>query len=382
MNFFEQIIWRIMRLALAIRIALAALVVLTILALCFCAGPRETAEVAEVKKGEAISAVYGTVSVEPIHQVIVKSQTAGVIDSLKVQAGEMIDQGALLMTIGDPALAHELKTAQVNLESALQRKQIGPSSASKLASKEAQLREDKRLLDEGNIAAVEYNRVVKEVEELRKAVEQEKLTIEQEIEQSRSTLGDVKTRIDQGTIKSPLKGTILDIYSQLGEAVLAQTQLLKIGSEGTHLKAMVNEEDVGQLSPGMKAVVKLYSFGGDEFQAVVREILPSAINRQYSVILQMSDKPPGNLMPGMTGELNIIVGRRDHALIVPTRAIRSEKVLVVSRGRIQERKVLTGYANLIFAEIREGLREGELVVLSDHDRYSSGQRVRVWKWQP
>ncbi len=41
------------------------------------------------------------------------------------------------------------------------------------------------------------------------------------------------------------------------------------------------------------------------------------------------EKPPDNLMAGMTGEMNIITGTQENVLLVPTRALLVDQVLVV-----------------------------------------------------
>jgi membrane fusion protein, multidrug efflux system len=93
------------------------------------------------------------------------------------------------------------------------------------------------------------------------------------------------------------------------------------------------------------------------------------------VILDL-EKPPENLMAGMTGEMNIITGRHENALLVPTRALLVDQVLVVAAGMVEARTLKVGYRTLEFAEVLEGLKEGAHVVVADQDKLRPGQFVR------
>jgi hypothetical protein len=88
------------------------------------------------------------------------------------------------------------------------------------------------------------------------------------------------------------------------------------------------------------------------------------------------EKPPDNLMAGMTGEMNIITGTHENALLVPTRAVLVDQALVVKRGIVQRRAIKPGFRTIDFTEVLGGLSAGERIVVSDQDRLKPGQPVR------
>ena len=78
----------------------------------------------------------------------------------------------------------------------------------------------------------------------------------------------------------------------------------------------------------------------------------------------------------MTGEMNIIIARRENALVVPSRALMMDQAFIVEDGIIKMRSLKTGYRGLETVEIVNGLSEGDQVVVSDQDTFRPGQRVR------
>ena len=80
-------------------------------------------------------------------------------------------------------------------------------------------------------------------------------------------------------------------------------------------------------------------------------------------------------MPGLTGEVNVIVGSREAQALVPRRALFGNNIYVVEGGRVRLRKVEVGYVSLNIAEITSGLAAGDLVIVEELDKYRDGDRV-------
>src|SRR5260370_9145489 len=87
------------------------------------------------------------------------------------------------------------------------------------------------------------------------------------------------------------------------------------------------------------------------------------------------EKPPDHLMAGMTGEMNIISGTHENALLVPTRALLVDQALVVKRGIVQRRTIKVGFRTLDFAEALSGASLGDRVVIPHPDRLLPAQPV-------
>ena len=177
-------------------------------------------------------------------------------------------------------------------------------------------------------------------------------------------------------IKAPMDGLLTNIQTIDNELVRDGSDLFTVSSRKTYVRGEVNEEDVGEVKPGMKAKVQLYAYRNRQFGAQVSSIQPAADpeTQRYTIVLQL-ENPPDNLMAGMTGEMNIITGTHENVLIVPTRALLVDQVLIIKRGVIHARTVKVGFRTLDFTEV-SGLSLGDRVVVSDQDRLRPGRLVR------
>src|SRR5437867_13159566 len=88
------------------------------------------AEVVNVRRGTAISAVYGTVRIEPAFVVRVRAQNAGFIQLAEAFSagrgaiGKNVQKGQLLAMIVDEETSRQLKQALVDLEAAREREAL------------------------------------------------------------------------------------------------------------------------------------------------------------------------------------------------------------------------------------------------------------------
>ena len=178
-------------------------------------------------------------------------------------------------------------------------------------------------------------------------------------------------------LRAPIDGLLTAIQAIDGTLVAENNPLFTVASRKNYVRGEVNEEDVGEVKPGMPAIVQVYAYRTRKFPAKVSAVQPAADpdTQRYAVVLDL-ENPPENLMAGMSGEMNIITGRHQNALLVPTRALIADQALVVNHGILQSRTVSVGYRTLDYSEAMSGLREGEHVVISDQDKLRPGRFVR------
>lgn len=341
------------------------------------------AEVAVVQRGTAIAAVYGTVRIEPTFIITVRAQNSGFIqlaDTLSAGRGAIgrtVQKGELLGTIADETTARQLRQARADLQAATQRGELPLPSSEPLRVAEDAVKRVERLSSLSNVPAVEYEKAKSEVARLQGQLETERIERDRNLESLDATMKKLEAQMKNSEIRSPMDGLLTGIKTINGELVSEGNELFSVSSQKNYVRGEVNEEDVGEVKAGMEAMLQVYAFRGRQFSARVTAIQPAADpeTQRYTIVLDLKN-PPENLLAGMTGEMNIITGKHENALLIPTRALLVDQVLVVKNGIVQERTVKVGYRTLDFAEALEGVEEGDHVILSEQDRFRPGQPAR------
>ncbi|HEY2138896.1 MAG TPA: efflux RND transporter periplasmic adaptor subunit [Chthoniobacterales bacterium] len=341
------------------------------------------AEVAIVQRGTAISAIYGTVRIEPSLVIPVRAQNAGFIQLAEVLSagrgaiGRSVEKGELLATIADEATARQLKQARADLQAATQRAELPLPSTEALKVAEDNLGRLQKLTGLSNVPQVEFEKAKSEVNRLKALLETERIERDRNLAALDDAAKKLEAQMKNSEIRSPMDGLLTGIKTIDGELVAERAELFTVSSRKNYVRGEVDEEDVGEVKMGMEAIVQVYAFRTRTFHAKVAAIQPAADveTQRYTIVLELED-PPENLMAGMTGEMNIITGTHENALLLPTRALLVDQALIVKRGILQSRTVKVGYRTLDFSEILDGISEGDRVVLSDQDKLRPGRPVR------
>src|SRR5438445_1962754 len=361
----------------------AALILLFALAYYFL---MPVAEVVTVHRGTAISAVYGTVRIEPAFVVRIRAQNDGFIQLAEPFSagrgaiGKNVEKGQLLATIADEETARQLKQARADLQAAIDRAALSLPSSELLKAAEDNLQRLEKVVSSGNVPAVEYQKAKSEANRLRGAVETERIERDRNLNSLEETTKKLEAQMKSAEVRSPIDGLLTNVRTIDGELVSDGNELFTVSSRKNYVRGEVNEEDVGEVKPGMKAKVQLYAYRTRTFSARVTSVQPAAdpTTQRYTVVLEM-ENPPDNLMVGMTGEMNIITGTHENAFLVPTRALLVDHSLTVNHGIVHSRTVGIGFRTLDFSEALSGLSESDHVILTDQDRLRLGQAVRQRK---
>jgi RND family efflux transporter MFP subunit len=291
--------------------------------------------------------------------------------------GKGVQRGELLATIADEETSRQLKQARTDLQAAVDRAALPLPSSELLKAAEDNLQRLEKVVSSGNVPAVEYQRSKSEVNRLRGAVETERIERDRNLNSLQETAKKLETEMKNAEVRSQIDGILTNVQTIDGELVSDGNELFTVSSRKTYVRGEVNEEDVGEVKPGMTAKVQLYAYRTRTFAARVTSVQPAAdpTTQRYTVVLEM-ENPPDNMMVGMTGEMNIITGVHENALLVPTRALLVDQALVVNGGIVQRRTVNVGFRTLDFSEALSGLADGDRVIVSDQDKFRSGQPVR------
>ena len=341
------------------------------------------AEVVPVRRGTAISAVYGTVRIEPAFVVRVRAQNAGFIKLAETFStgrgaiGMNVEKGQLLATIADETTALQLKQARADLDAAVQRAALPLPSSELLKAAEDNLQRLQRVVWSGNVPAVEFEKAKSEANRLRGAVEAERIEQDRNLNSLEDATKKLEAQMKNSEVRAPIDGLLTNVQTIDGELVSDGNELFTVSSRKNYVRGEVNEEDVGEVKPNMTAVVQLYAYRSRQFSAHVSSIQPAADpeTQRYTIVLRL-DQAPDNLMAGMTGEMNIITGKHENVLLVPTRTLLVDQALVVKHGVVQKRTVKVGFRTLDFSEAMSGLSLGDHVVVADQDRLHPGKPVR------
>jgi HlyD family secretion protein len=147
----------------------------------------------------------------------------------------------------------------------------------------------------------------------------------------------------------------------------------------------MDEVDIAKIRVGQPARVTSDAHPGRHIAGRVARIAPYVIDqveqgRTFEVEIEWTPRDAAPvLVPGVSADVEIVLATKADVLRVPTYAlIQDRALLVVTDGRLVERRVTTGLRNWDMVEILSGVSAGELVVVSlDRADVKAGASVTV-----
>ena len=199
---------------------------------------------------------------------------------------------------------------------------------------------------------------------------------------ARAAVASAAARLEQRRVVAPGPGVVLVRSAEPGDVVPAGKVLLTLALDReTWLLAQPDEKNLPSLRVGQKARATADAFPERAFDAEVTSIAPGVdlARGTVDVKLRVPD-PPDFLRSDMTLSIELQVGARERALVVPLECVRDAAAepwaLAVRKGRAVRTPLVLGARGGKVAEVLQGLDEGELVV-REPGRVEEGRRVRT-----
>jgi RND family efflux transporter MFP subunit len=306
------------------------------------AGPIAVEAVPPVR-GPAVQAVYGPGTVEPVVMLPIGPKVIGRLAVLKVDEGDRVRQGQVLAELDSREQAASVAEWEARAHYA-----------------ESQFRRADELYRNrtGTQAALDQAR--------------------NELDTARAALDRARRQLADMTLLAPADGTIIRRDGEIGQLMRSGDTLFWMSCcDGLRISAEVDEEDISQVKPGQKVLIRADAFPGRVFDGTVAEITPKGdpVARSFRVRVRLPADTP--LMIGMTADCNIIIEERKDALLVPVAAVANGKIWLVKDGALAQRAVTVGVSGEKLVEVRDGLAAGDLVVVAPGNGLRVGRAARI-----
>ena len=326
---------------------------------------------AAVTRGDVESTVVAAGIVQPIKYVDVGAQTSGKLKSLKVIRGDLVKENQLLAEI-DPALADTaLTSANAALESMTAQRAL--KQAQLVLARVQEVRNDElftnRLIStsDRDITKAAYDVAFADADSL-----------SAQMKEAAAAIDTGKANLGYTKITAPMAGEVVSISLLEGQTLNANQSapnILRLADISTvTVWAQVSEADIVRVKPGQDVY---FTILGDSkrWTGKVRQILPTPelINNVvfYDVLFDIPN-PESELKIQMTAQVFIVLAQAKGVLLIPVAAIgnasegTATKVRVLKAdGTVELRAIKIGIKSEISAEVKDGLKEKELVIIGE-----------------
>ncbi len=369
---------------------------------------REGVRIAKVTRGHFIRDVSAQGTVVAAVSPTVFSPAPGTV-TYSAQAGDTVKKDQVLGSIDSPQLQNEYDRERASLESleiAVQRQSIetrrelltnqqtsdNAGVAIKAAERELKRAEDawqaraisqrdwEKAQDDLTTARLAHDHAIQNAALAKDSLEFELKTARLDRDRQRLLVQDLKRRVDQLTIRSPVDGMVGTLaVNQKGTVVENGALLTVVDLTAFEVEFQVPESYADDINHGMSAEA---IYAGKTYAARVTSISPEVRQNQVTGRLRFDGDVPPGLRQNQRVSTRIVLESRDNVLKVqrgPFVDSGAGRVayLVDDGGLARRTPVALGGSSISEVEIASGLSEGDEIIISSTDSFEDAKVVRL-----
>ncbi len=369
----------------------------------------------QVKKKDLVISVTGTSTgtVKADKEVKLSAQRIGRIAKLHVEEGSAVAAGGSIADLEAEEVQQRLLLASASMQrmnAQLDSLKLGltsfkadvESNISKakavLDEAEARLRRFQELKNKGFVSESDLDAVKREhdvakassasafgaLQQIR-AREEEIKAQAAAVEQSQREYNLAKILYDYSFIKSPISGIVTTRPVKIAETVPVGALIAAVVStDSLYVEAFIDEADAAKVAIGQQVNVTMDAYPEKTMKGEVYMISPVVLGnkqeaRTFEARVRLLDKSI-KTKPGMSADVEVIVSKKEHVLIIPSQAIMEKSdakyVYVSNNNKAVLRQIKTGQVNWTFTEVTDGLQEGDIVI-TNPDTSDLKERARI-----
>jgi HlyD family secretion protein len=320
----------------------------------------------EITNGTIVEKAVAVGQIQPRQKFQVKSKISGIVRQALVQVGDTVKAGDPLFEIAPDPTPLEVTEVDRRVESAQASFKRG----------ESEYERSQQLSRSGIVAKSDVDTKREAYELARVAL----MKAEQDRDLTRK--GRLTSAGTEGIIRAPAAGTILTRTVNPGDPIVPLTSY-QPGTEMASVadmsdlifKGTVDEIDVGKLSVGMIARIKVGALPTDVVTGRVSRIAPQAQQKEGATLFDVEvELDPSNkitLRAGYSANADVIIREKKDVLTIPERLITfadgGKKATVELAGadakaKPKKSEIKTGISDGLNVEVLSGLKKGQKVV--------------------
>ena len=354
-------------------------------------------KVVPVKRGDLVMRLESPGEAFTEKKIALKTEVTGTIKNLNVKEGKHVRAGEVLVEIDDQEYRLKWERSEAlrlkYLSDLLLDKQFAPpnkemdaAAVERIKKAEQDFSKTGSLYGQGMMSREDFEKAKRSYETLliESGVKQaEVMAAAKGLTQAEIDAKIAQMELERTKIRAPFAGIISDIkvspqeYISPGRELFTLVDISKI-----KVQARVLESEIGKMKVGYEATLRFSAYPGKTFKGHVEAVSPIINPEDRTCAVHIAvDNTQEEIKPGMHAEVEIAADIYKDRLLVPQEAVlvRGGRKLVfaVEEGLAKWRYIEVGLENKDYAEVLDGVKEGEMVIVEGHFTLAHDARVQV-----
>ncbi|MEW6171396.1 MAG: efflux RND transporter periplasmic adaptor subunit [Candidatus Omnitrophota bacterium] len=192
---------------------------------------------------------------------------------------------------------------------------------------------------------------------------------------------EIGYQFEKATAESPLEGVVGRVYVDIGSNVTLQTPIaLVVNMDKVKIDLDIPEKYLPRVSLNQVAKIGVDAYWGKEFSGEVTKISPVLDLSTRTAPIEITIENPEHLLQsGMFAKVKLSVEEHKNVPVILKEAILGNEpnlyVYVARDKKAVIEKIVLGIRQAEYLEVKEGLKDGDLVVVMGQQRLKDGSDI-------
>lgn len=361
-----------------------------------------------VEIGNIENTINATGEVLPEFEEIVTSPINASIKNALMDAGNKVNAGQSILTLDKSATQTEYDKQKFQLESKRNdisklKLDLGKSFydiQSNNAIKQLRISDftdavenAKRLYKAGgatreDIEQAELNLKVAQLEkkQLENEIKNKQKTMQIEIKEAeiaaaiqQNDLNALQRKLNLADVTATRKGVITYVNKNIGANIHEGETLARIADLGSFkVQGSMADNQADELHAGIPIIIRI---NDNQLRGHVTNVSPSIQNSIISFDIQLDDRSNKLLRPNMKVDVFLVTATHNKIMLVTNgpafKGPAVQDIFVVNGGKAERRTVHLGLSNFDYAEIKGGVKPGDVVITSDMSEFKNSKEITI-----
>ena len=363
---------------------------------------------AVVERGNIENTIAATGEILPEFEEIITSPINASIQNVVMDAGNKVQAGQSILTLDKSAAQTEYDKEKFELES--KRNDIAKLKLDlsksfydiksnndikqlRINSLQADVENAKRLYKAGGgtkedvdkaeldlkVANLEKQQLENEIKSKQQTMQLEIREAELAADVEQNNLNELQRKLNAANIVATRAGVVTWINKNIGAAVHEGESIARIADLSSFkVTGSISDNYLDQLHNGMTAIILINE---TQVRGTVSNIYPSVQNGIVSFDVRLDEQNNKMLRPNMKVDVYLVTDAHSNILRVANgpafKGASTQNIFILNNGKAERRTVHIGMTNFDYVELKDNVKQGDVVITSDMSDYKNSKEVTI-----
>lgn len=344
----------------------------------------------------------------PITTIYLDALEGGRVEEIFVEDGAIMKQNEPILRLSNTDLELNLVNQETAVYNLLTQMQISQNAARQntinklnrmtdvenaLIEAERVYKLNKKLFEQRAIGSHEfkesennYNYQKQRMVLARQVLEQDSISTQQELSQSRNSYVRIKSalelmrkKVGDLVVKAPVDGQLTSLDAEIGQSKDKGERLGQIDVlSGFKVRVDIDEHYISRIYTGQTGT---FPFNGNQYKVIIKKVYTQVNNGRFQVDMLFDDQVPEGIRRGQSLQIRLALSEEKKALLVPKGGFFQQTggnwiFKLSDNGEIAYRiDIRLGNQNTEYYEVVEGLNPGDKVITSSYENFGDKQEL-------